>query len=451
MRKMKIGIVTVGHDFTVTDDERRNRDCDLSHCTDIRRRVDDKLIDTLTEEAASFLPPDTEYFGAHVRGESSAIDLEEADAYVIIPFGVPDIVYAVIYSKNKPVLFYVPPYGQLWSYGAVYYPYFVRDARKIDEYIGLDNRVFVCKGGQDLKDTLSALKVKFKLANTTALCIGEAMYEPFHSWNWGYEMIRAVQEKFGVTWKHISSERFLSLFASEDTAFEDLINKEAKENRMPDEYTTKTPEKMYRLFKGLISESGADIFTVNCLYSIVHTQCGATACYALSKLNDEGIVSACEADITTLLDMAITSYASEAPCFMLNPYLFPQDNKLFVSHCTSPTRHSYESEEKDSFFAYPYYEIPSMPCGIQVMKKEGPVTVTGISHDKLDKMVVVRANIVRNTAFPSCRTQMELDIAGDIKELAECYEGRHWALVYGDSSERIARACGVLGMKTQIL
>ncbi len=86
-----------------------------------------------------------------------------------------------------------------------------------------------------------------------------------------------------------------------------------------------------------------------------------------------------------------------------------------------------------------------------MLKQPGPVTVTGISHDSLDKMVVVRGMALRNTSFPSCRTQIEIDVPGGVKKLAEHYEGRHWALVYGDQSEKIAKANALLGVETIII
>ena len=88
---------------------------------------------------------------------------------------------------------------------------------------------------------------------------------------------------------------------------------------------------------------------------------------------------------------------------------------------------------------------------LQVLKQPGPVTVTGISHDTLDKMVIVRGDLVRNTAFPSCRTQLEISVPGGIRKLAECYEGRHWALVYGDQSKKIAKANELLGIESMII
>ena len=68
----------------------------------------------------------------------------------------------------------------------------------------------------------------------------------------------------------------------------------------------------------------------------------------------------------------------------------------------------------------------------------------------MDSMIIIRGNIRRNTAFPTCRTQLELDVRGDIREIAEKYQGRHWIMVYGDHSESIKRTNNVMGIETVI-
>lgn len=40
---------------------------------------------------------------------------------------------------------------------------------------------------------------------------------------------------------------------------------------------------------------------------------------------------------------------------------------------------------------------------------------------------------------------------GRVKDLAENYEGRHWAMVYGDHSEEIKNANDVLGIESVII
>ncbi|MBQ2306283.1 MAG: hypothetical protein II184_02085 [Clostridia bacterium] len=451
MNNMKIGIVFVGKIYTPAAEERKVTGYDLSDPEKLNYITDEAFRQKYYARLAGLMPKYTETFSYEVETESEALDVPAADAYVLIPFNAIDKVFAVLHSKNRPIVVYAPSYEEVWSYGHVFYPYYMRDVRKLDEYLGLAPDVYLCDSDADLTAHVAALVVRHRVRNTKVLCIGEAMYEPYHSFNWGYEIIKLIQQKFGIEWNHMGKDRFLKIFEECAGGDDNVIRSLAASDRLPADYSTADCEKAFKVYRKLIDEYGVNAFTVNCLESTVHTSCHTTSCFALSTLNDQGIVAACEADATTLMDMLITSYASDAPAFMLNPYLFPQDNKLFVSHCTSPRRHSFESEERDEFNLYAYFEYRALPCGLQVLKQPGPVTVTGLSHDKLDKMVIVRGNLIRNTAFPSCRTQVEIDVPGGIKKLAENYEGRHWALVYGDQSARIARANEQLGIESIII
>ena len=448
---MKIGIVFVGRIYTPSAEEKKVKDCDLSDPEKLNFVTDDGFKKKYAKIIEDLLPAGIDTFACEAESESDAIDVAEADAYVLMPFNAIDKVFAVLHSKNKPIIIYTAPFDEIWSYGNVFYPYFMRDVRKIDGYMGIEPDVFLAESEKNFTDIAKALLVRYRINNTKVLCIGEAMYEPYHSFNWGYEIIRLIQAKFGIKWFHMGKDSFLKEYEAFGEGDPELIRKLAKNDRIPKEYSAADCEKAHRVYRMLIKDYGVNAFTVNCLESTVHTSCHTTSCFALSQLNDEGVIAACEADATTLMDMLITSYASGNPSFMLNPYLFPMDNKLFVSHCTSPTRRSYENDETDEFNAYAYFEMRTLPCGLQIMKQPGPVTVTGISHDKLDRMVIVRGNLIRNTAFPSCRTQVVIDVPGGVKKLAENYEGRHWAMVYGDHSESIANANAMLGIESVII
>ncbi len=451
MKKMKIGIIILGKYYTPSPDEKKIENNDLRRSDAINLTADQTLVSVISEKVRALLPKDAETFTENVVTENDALNAGLADAYVLVPFNCIDVVFAAMHSKNRPIIIYPPAYSEIWSYGNVFYPYFMRDVRKIDSMIGIEHGVYLCESEADLSAYAAALYVAYRIKNTKVLCIGEAMYEPYHSFNWGYEMIRLIQSRFGVEWAHIGSDRFNGIFEGYEKGDGAEILSAANENRMPEGYDPSNSVKLYHIYKKLIEEYGANAFTVNCIESTVHTGCKTTSCYALSKLNDDGIISACEADVTTLMNMLIVSYSTDSPAFMLNPYLFPADNKLFVSHCTSPTRRSYKSDERDEFNIYSYFERRDLPCGLQVIKKPGPVTVTGLSHDGMDKMVVVRGEFIRNTSFPSCRTQLEIDVPGGIKKLAECYEGRHWALVYGDQSQKICNANAALGIESTVI
>jgi hypothetical protein len=455
MKKMHIKGLIMGGQMVRTKEALKDKTLNQSQTTFASfNKIDDSVISDFTKVFTNALPIEVEssFEQKLIVTEDDALDVTGADAYVVFTLGgVPDKILAALYAKNRPIILSIPAYKDIFSYGAVFYPYFVRDYREIDNIMGLKNNIHVARDSDDLATILLALKVQHKLSRSRFLCIGEPMYEPYHSWNWGYGILRLIQQKFGVQYSQVSSKKFLELYKKMDKSFtKGEIRSKCLNAHLPDDYDTAQNEKIYYLCRDLIKEHGANAFTINCIASIVHTQLNATACYAISRLNDEKIVSACEADVTTLINMMITSFVSNAPVFMVNPYLFPTDNKLFVSHCTSPTRQTYSSEEKDEFNINPYFERPDLPCALQVLKKEGEVTITGLSHNNLDKMVVVNAEIVRNTSFPTCKTQIELKVRGDIKLLAENYQGRHWGVVYGNHSPKIKRVNDILGIETLV-
>ncbi|MFT3984885.1 MAG: hypothetical protein QM697_13340 [Lachnospiraceae bacterium] len=461
MKKMKIGCLVCGDLYTRTQEVFEEGNLDLSDCRKWDIPVEQPLLESIRKRIEPALPVDVDFFFEQITCENEALDAPEADAYIVVPLGTTtagkkgaeafDIVFAAIYAKNKPMVFSVLPYQEVWSYGSVYYPYFIRDFRKIDAYMGLDSKYFVSRDIEDLSAKLHAIKVWYQINHTTVLCIGEPMYEPFHSWDWGYGVLREIQEKFGIRWKQMSSDSFIKFFEEWDEKYPvGIAAEEAAGVHLPEGYSTDRAEKMYYIFKELIEQNEADAFTVNCLWSVVHSACKTTSCYSLSRLNDDGIVSACEADVTTLLNMMIVALSSGEPAFMLNPFHFPEDNKLFVSHCTSPRKHSYMGEKQDDYHIYSYYEFPALSCGLQIVKEPGPVTITGISHDTMDEMIVIQGELIRNTAFSSCRTQVEIDVQSDICEIVNSYQGRHWVMVYGDQTKKIKNANDLLKISTKI-
>lgn len=415
-------------------------------------QLTDQMKERIEKIFIDSLPPKVDYNFIQIEEEYRILDLEESDVYVVFPFQpIHDRWLHALYSRNKPVVISPLPLSEIFSYGNVYYPYFIRDSRELDNLLNLPHRVYLSRDKDDLSIVLRSLYVKNRINNTKALCIGEPMYEPFHSQDWGYAMVRAVQERFGIRWIQMSSQSFLEYWRKwkeiEDIDISDM--KESARRIYTEEKRMIEAKRMYLVLKSILEEKKANALTINCLASIILQKLEITPCYALSRLNDEGIPAACEADTTTLLDMLITVYSSNSPGFMANPYLFPSDNRILLSHCTSPTLHSYEGEKKDEFDLYPYFEYPAgLTLAPQVLKSPETVTITGISGDSLDKMLIIKGRIERNTYFATCRTQVEIKIDGDVKEIAENYQGRHWILVYGDHREIIKKVNETLGIKS---
>ncbi|MCD6505690.1 hypothetical protein J7M22_03600 [Candidatus Poribacteria bacterium] len=414
--------------------------------------IPESVKEEIREGFIGALPKDVDFDLMEVTGEHQLIEPIKADAYVVFPFqSIHDRWLHALYSHNKPLVIATLPLAEVFSYGNVYYPYFIRDAREIDERLGLRSKFFLSRNWDDLSLLLRAIEVDYKLRHTRAVCIGEPMYEPFHSPEWGYAMVRLAQEKFGLTWLQMSSESFINLWNGwrGEIDISDIKGRARNIYGLDDEALGEA-KKMYLILRSILEGEEANALTINCLASIILRRLNVTPCYALSLLNDEGIPAACEADTTTLVDMLITVYASNSPGFMVNPYLFPADNRLLVSHCTSPTLHRYGDIRRDEFDLRTHFES-NLGVAPQVFKEAGErVTITGISHDSLDKMLIISGEIEENTLFSTCRSQVIIRV-NDAKEIAESYQGRHWIVVYGDHREMIGKANEVLGIQSVML
>ncbi len=63
----------------------------------------------------------------------------------------------------------------------------------------------------------------------------------------------------------------------------------------------------------------------------------AKGCLTFSKLNDMGLVGACEGDVDSTLTMLMTAYSFRKPGFISDPIFDTASNSLIHFHCTSAT------------------------------------------------------------------------------------------------------------------
>ena len=116
MEKMKVGIVICGKHYTRSQDEKNIKNFDLRDADAIDLTADEGLISELSGRILKLLPGGLDTFTANVVTENDALNLEIADAYVVLPFNVIDVVFAALHSKNRPIVIYAPPFEEYWSY-----------------------------------------------------------------------------------------------------------------------------------------------------------------------------------------------------------------------------------------------------------------------------------------------------------------------------------------------
>lgn len=187
-------------------------------------------------------------------------------------------------------------------------------------------------------------------------------------------------------------------------------------------------------------------------------------CLAFSKLNDLGLVGACEGDIDSTLTMLLFGYAFRTPGFITDPVIDESKNAVVQFHCTSFTRMPDGSR-------MPFLIRSQTDTGggvaLQVQWRVGePVTMAKLVN--LDTMLVVPGKITETGASPlACRTQFTQSVRdarhlflnwgagaivppgspGDISKYAGAMPMLHRAVFYGDYVRGCRRLADLMGFK----
>ena len=129
--------------------------------------------------------------------------------------------------------------------------------------------------------------------------------------------------------------------------------------------------------------------------------CGTTACLALSRLSDKGIVCGCEGDIPALWTMmTVYAHCGKVP-FMANPSSSDPDRlSVDFAHCTVPVSMT------DSFTLPTHFESGT-GVGVAGILPTGRYTAVKIGGRKLDRIFWTKGTVTANTCVAArCRTQV---------------------------------------------
>ena len=159
----------------------------------------------------------------------------------------------------------------------------------------------------------------------------------------------------------------------------------------------KGAEAIYARLKELVTKYDLQGVTLRCFDLL--TTVKNTGCIALSKLNDEGIPSACEGDIPTLLTMMVCKKLTGELCFQVNPARIKADGEMLFAHCTLPLgmteKHEYTTHFESGIGVAIHGDLPT-----------GDYTLVKLSGD-MKRLLAVDVKLERCQFEQNlCRTQV---------------------------------------------
>ena len=202
-----------------------------------------------------------------------------------------------------------------------------------------------------------------------------------------------------------------------------------------------------------------DIMIRERAHAITSSHCmGAPAkcCLTFSKLNDLGLVAACEGDMDSTLTMLIFTYAFGVPGFISDPLFDTSKNAVIHAHCTSTTKLDGPNGQRAPFLIRTQCDT-NAGVSLEVQMRVGQ-EITCAKLVNLDTMLISTGRIIELTDFHDrgCRTQITTEVPNSRKMVQNWGSGvlegdmmtlLHRVVFYGDHLQSARHLADLMSMR----
>jgi L-fucose isomerase-like protein len=189
--------------------------------------------------------------------------------------------------------------------------------------------------------------------------------------------------------------------------------------------------RVYAALRAIVDSEDLHALSIRCFDLVMEQK--TTACYALSRLNDEGIVAGCEGDLVSAVGMLWAQQLVGTIPWMANPSrLQAADNALWLAHCTVPC------SMVRSYRLRSHFES-GVGVGIAGQFALGPVTVFRLGGSNLERLWVAEGELdATGSDEHLCRTQVRVRLdRGHVRDLLMSPLGNHLLVMPSRHAERL--------------
>jgi len=288
---------------------------------------------------------------------------------------------------------------------------------------------FTEKDKNELSQILAQIEVYHKLKNTVIGLIGSPS-------DWliaSSPDAELVENNWGPAVKKIDISELMQLTSAievpEESKLYNSFAGKAESINGPTDESIKFAFKPYMALQKIIKKYNLTAVSVRCFDLVLDLN--TTGCYALSKLNDDGVIAGCEGDLISTLGMIWLNYFTGKQVWMANPArLDEKNNSIWLAHCTVPTGMI------EKFRIRTHFES-GLGVGIQGDFSNQDVTLVRIGGKNLEQIWIAEGEIIEAGNDDNlCRTQVHIKLKGDAKpsDLLNNPLGNHLLMVSGSYS-----------------
>ncbi len=292
---------------------------------------------------------------------------------------------------------------------------------------------------------LRALRAKKYFGESKFLYIGEI--PSFSAPNGPYDF-QLIEEQLGVSVRHIETNEFYRHFDSfdEQEVAAELDNWSRDFATVePDRDSMLDATRVYLALRELCEREDANGVTINC--GRFTEERPVVPCLAFDRLIDEGIMCACEGDVTAMLASLMLHAVSEQPVLMGN---FGYRKGMFEAGSQEVTI------EHDliplSMASEPYtvrdYHTREFGVTAYADVRQEPMTLLNMDSS-LDRIVAVEGETKGSEDGGHCRIIIHMTVDGDVTRLPRVLVGsQHMSMAFGRWEQALSEAAKLLDMET---
>ncbi len=213
--------------------------------------------------------------------------------------------------------------------------------------------------------------------------------------------------------------------------------------------------KSYYVAGRILEAEQADAITMDCLGALGQIKV-SLPCIAWSRMNDDGIPAACEADYGAVASHIMTQYLFDRPGFQQDPVADTADDSVIGAHCSCPTRLNGFGTRPEPFdLMHHHGNRDAVPRTL--WRKGQRVTSIDLLPGKADgtspsKVLISAGTVLDNMDVPpSAGCVVSVKVKFDGRQEVLSFPGFHQIFFYGDYKHQMKDFCQLCKFDAQIV
>ena len=213
--------------------------------------------------------------------------------------------------------------------------------------------------------------------------------------------------------------------------------------------------KSYYVAGKILEAEQADAITMDCLGALGKIKV-SLPCIAWSRMNDDGIPAACEADYGAVASHIMTQYLFSRPGFQQDPVADTADDSIIGAHCSCPTKlNGFDSGPEPFDLLHHHGNRDAVPRTLwrQGQRVTSIDLLPGGADGKSASQVLISAGtVLDNLDVPpsgGCVVSVKVKFDGNQEVLS--FPGFHQIFFYGDYKHQMKDFCQLFKFDAQIV